>query len=293
MAFSRTSKNGTSNSRKGATAQPVDDRGAGLTVRGVSVDYRTARTGVKRALRDVNLSVAKGEVICIVGTSGCGKTTLLKAIDGLVPISGGSIEVNGRPVTGPGHDRAVVFQAPSLLPWRSVEGNISYGIEMRSGGRRRSAQTKQVVRDLIRLVGLEGHEKAFAGELSGGMQQRVNLARALAVDPELLLLDEPFAALDAQTREAMQTELLNIWERTHKTATFITHQIDEAVYLADRVVVMTARSGGVRETIEIDIPRPRSPEIRHDPRFMEYVEQIRALIDEEGRATATPPAAVP
>jgi NitT/TauT family transport system ATP-binding protein len=279
----------TSVSKPGSAQPSGDDRGVGLSVRGVSVEYQTARAGTKRALQNVNLSVSKGEFICIVGTSGCGKTTLLKAIDGLVPISGGTIEVNGKPVTGPGHDRAVVFQAPSLLPWRSVEGNITYGIELRGGGR--SAETKKTVRELIRLVGLEGYEKSFAGELSGGMQQRVNLARALAVDPELLLLDEPFAALDAQTREAMQTELLNIWERTHKTAAFITHQIDEAVYLADRVIVMTARSGGVRETIDIDIPRPRSPELRRDPRFVGYVDQIRALIEEEGLSAAPSAAA--
>lgn len=274
---------------KPGSAEPGDSRGVGLSIRDVSVEYTTARAGTKRALHDINLTVEKGEFICIVGTSGCGKTTLLKAIDGLVPITGGVIEVNGKPIKGPGHDRAVVFQAPSLLPWRSVEGNITYGLEMRGGTK--SKEAKKTVRDLIRLVGLEGFEHSFAGELSGGMQQRVNLARALAVDPELLLLDEPFAALDAQTREAMQTELLNIWERTHKTAAFITHQIDEAVYLADRVVVMTARPGRIRETVEIDIPRPRRPELRRDPQFVAYCDRIRAMIEEEGLSTA-PTAAV-
>jgi NitT/TauT family transport system ATP-binding protein len=262
------------------------DRGAGLAIRDVSVEYQTARAGAKKALHNINLTVDKGEFICIVGTSGCGKTTLLKAIDGLVPITSGTIEVDGKAIKGPGHDRAVVFQAPSLLPWRTVEGNIRYGVEMR--GRGRSAQTKATVRDLIRLVGLDGYESSYASELSGGMQQRVNLARALAVDPELLLLDEPFAALDAQTREVMQSELLNIWERTHKTAVFITHQIDEAVYLSDRVVVMTARPGRVRETIEIDLPRPRSLQLKRDPQFVKYLDEIWRLIEEEGRSAAVP-----
>jgi NitT/TauT family transport system ATP-binding protein len=263
----------------------TSDRGAGLVIRNVGVEYQTARSGTKRALHNINLTVDKGEFICIVGTSGCGKTTLLKAIDGLVPTTDGTIEVNGKPIKGPGHDRAVVFQAPSLLPWRSVEGNIKYGVEMR--GKSRSSEAKAAVKDLIRLVGLEGFENSFPSELSGGMQQRVNLARALAVDPELLLLDEPFAALDAQTRELMQSELLNIWERTHKTAVFITHQIDEAVFLSDRVIVMTARPGRIREEITIDLPRPRSLTLKRDPQFVKYLDEIWTLIEEEGRAGGT------
>jgi NitT/TauT family transport system ATP-binding protein len=256
-------------------------RNGGLDIRNVSVEYITARAGKTTALKDINLTVGRGEFVCIVGTSGCGKTTLLKAIDGLVPITRGAIEVNGKNVKGPGRDRAVVFQAPSLLPWRSVEGNIKYGLEMQ--GRARSAQSKEKVKELIRLVGLEGFEKSFPSELSGGMQQRANLARALAVDPDVLLLDEPFAALDAQTREVMQEELLRVWERTQKTAVFITHQIDEAVYLADRVVVMTARPGRVREIIDIDLPRPRSLQLKRDPKFVEYLDRIWTLIEEEGR----------
>ncbi len=268
-----------------ANKNGASDRGAGLVIRNVGVEYQTARSGTKRALHNINLTVDKGEFICIVGTSGCGKTTLLKAIDGLVPTTDGTIEVNGKPIKGPGHDRAVVFQAPSLLPWRSVEGNIKYGVEMR--GKSRSSEAKAAVKDLIRLVGLEGFENSFPSELSGGMQQRVNLARALAVDPELLLLDEPFAALDAQTRELMQSELLNIWERTHKTAVFITHQIDEAVFLSDRVIVMTARPGRIREEITIDLPRPRSLTLKRDPQFVKYLDEIWTLIEEEGRAGGT------
>ncbi|HEY1823237.1 MAG TPA: ABC transporter ATP-binding protein [Trebonia sp.] len=261
----------------------------GLVIKGVTIEYRTARAGVKRALHDINLTIANGEFVCVVGTSGCGKTTLLKAIDGLVPVQSGKIELNGKTVKGPGNDRAVVFQAPSLLPWRSVAGNIKYGLEMQNRGR--SAQSKGAVQDLIRLVGLEGFERSFPGELSGGMQQRVNLARALAVDPQLLLLDEPFAALDAQTRDLMQSELLRIWESTHKTAMFITHQIDEAIYLADKVVVMTARPGRIREVIPIDLPRPRRLDVKREPVFIDYLDRIWKLIEEEGRlsgSTAAP-----
>ena len=168
-------------------------------------------------------------------------------------------------------------------------GNVTYGLEMQTRGR--SAKSKATVQELIRLVGLQGFEHSYPGELSGGMQQRVNLARALAVDPKLLLLDEPFAALDAQTRDLMQSELLRIWESTHKTAMFITHQIDEAIYLADKVVVMTARPGRIREVIPIDLSRPRPLSIKREPAFVEYLDRIWMLIEEEGRlsgSTAAP-----
>jgi NitT/TauT family transport system ATP-binding protein len=261
----------------------------GLVIKGVTIEYRTARAGTKRALHDINLTIANGEFVCVVGTSGCGKTTLLKAIDGLVPVRSGSIELDGKAIKKPGNDRAVVFQAPSLLPWRSVAGNIKYGLEMQ--GRVGSADSKRTVQELIRLVGLQGFEHSYPSELSGGMQQRVNLARALAVDPQLLLLDEPFAALDAQTRDLMQAELLRIWESTSKTAMFITHQIDEAIYLADKVVVMTARPGRIREVIPIDLPRPRQLSVKREPVFVDYLDRIWKLIEEEGRqsgSTAAP-----
>jgi NitT/TauT family transport system ATP-binding protein len=262
---------------------------SGLVIKDLTIQYRTARSGVNRALQDINLTIENGEFVCVVGTSGCGKTTLLKAIDGLVPASRGTIELDGQPVKGPGSNRAVVFQAATLLPWRSVTGNVTYGLEMQ--GRHRSAKSKETVQELIRLVGLQGFERSYPGELSGGMQQRVNLARALAVDPQLLLLDEPFAALDAQTRDLMQSELLRIWESTHKTAMFITHQIDEAIYLSDRVVVMTARPGRIREVIPIDLPRPRALTVKREPAFIEYLDRIWTLIEEEGRrsgSTAAP-----
>ncbi len=243
---------------------------AKLEIRSVDVEYYVPRSGQKLvALRDVSLEVAEGEFVSIVGPSGCGKTTFLNAVDGLLPIKRGRIAVNGR--------KAMVFQSPSLLPWRTVADNIVYGLELQ--GKRAAPETKAKVQELIALVGLVGFERSYPSELSGGMQQRVNLARALAVDPELLLLDEPFAALDAQTRELMQAELLRIWQQTRKTAIFITHQIDEAIYLSDRVVVFGARPGTVRASISIALPRPRELRVKRQPQFLEYADQISALIE--------------
>ncbi len=242
---------------------------ARLEVRGVDVEYYLARSGRRlTALSDVNLEVAEGEFVSIVGPSGCGKTTLLNAVDGLLPIKRGRIAVNGR--------KAMVFQSPSLLPWRTVADNVVYGLELQ--GKRKQPETDAKVRDLIALVGLDGFERSYPSELSGGMQQRVNLARALAVDPELLLLDEPFAALDAQTREQMQAELLRIWQQTRKTAIFITHQIDEAIYLSDRVLVFAARPGKVRASIPIELPRPRELRIKREAQFLDYYDRIAELI---------------
>src|SRR5215470_18631738 len=213
-----------------------------LQARDVRVHYWRERADAPfLAVDGVTLDVHDGEFLSIVGPSGCGKTTFLNAVDGLLPISSGSLTIDGSPVAGPGRDRAMVFQQPSLLPWRTVLGNVVYGLEMQG----RTSKSQRVARasDLIQLVGLGGFENAFPTELSGGMQQRVNLARALATDPDMLLLDEPFAALDAQTREFMQRELLRVWGETRKTALFITHDIKEAVYLADRVMVFTRRPG--------------------------------------------------
>jgi NitT/TauT family transport system ATP-binding protein len=252
---------------------------AKLTVRGVGIEYYNIRTHKQlTALQNVNLDIDPGEFISIVGPSGCGKTTFLKAVDGLLPVRRGRIILDGKEIRGPGRDRAMVFQAPSLLPWRTVEDNVIYGLELQ--GRGRELKSRETVQSLINLVGLTGFEKAFPHELSGGMQQRANLARALAIDPELLLLDEPFAALDAQTREHMQAELLRIWESTRKTAIFITHQIDEAVYLSDRVIVFTSRPGTVRKSIQVDFPRPRSLQIKRDPKFLAYVDEIWGLLNE-------------
>jgi len=259
---------------------------AKLEARNVEVEYYNTRTGKRlTALKDVNLDINEGEFISIVGTSGCGKTTFLNAVDGLLPLKRGRIKLDGKEIKRPGPDRAMVFQQPSLLPWRTVYDNIMYGLELQ--GKRREPKSQQAVTDLIKLVGLSGFEKSFPSELSGGMQQRCNLARALAVDPEVLLLDEPFAALDAQTREFMQAELLRIWESTHKTALFITHQIDEAVYLSDRVMVFSSRPGTLRRVVNVDLPRPRSLHVKREAKFLECTDEIWTMIEEEGRKTGS------
>ncbi|MBI4319663.1 MAG: ABC transporter ATP-binding protein [Chloroflexi bacterium] len=252
---------------------------AKLEAQNVGVEYHNVRTGKRLvALDGVSLKIRPGEFLSIVGPSGCGKTTFLNAVDGLLKISRGKLLLDGRLISAPGRDRAMVFQSASLLPWRTVMGNIVYGLEIQH---RNAQEARERVQGLINLVGLTGFEHAYPSELSGGMQQRVNLARALAVDPEILLLDEPFASLDAQTREFMQYELLKVWNATRKTALFITHQISEAVYLSDRVVVFSGRPGKVKDVIDIDIPRPRKLSVKRDPRFLEYEDRIWVHIEEE------------
>lgn len=231
------------------------------------------------ALDNVNVQIEPNKFVAIVGPSGCGKTTFIKIVDGLLRASSGEILIDGRSVDGPGRDRAMVFQEASLLPWRTVFRNVTYGLECQ--GRADAASAKRVD-ELIRLVGLGGFEDNYPHELSGGMQQRCNLARALALDPEVLIMDEPFAALDAQTRELMQAELLRIWRETRKTVLFVTHQINEAVYLADQVLVFGARPGTVRDVVDIDLPRPRELSLKRDPRFLAYEDRIWKTIEVEG-----------
>jgi NitT/TauT family transport system ATP-binding protein len=231
------------------------------------------------ALEDVSIAVPDGEFLAIVGPSGCGKTTLLNIVAGLLPYDEGVVSVAGRKVDGPGVDRAVVFQHSSLLPWRTIAGNVRYGMELQ---RRfdKNAMAERTER-FIRMVGLAGFERHYPSELSGGMQQRVNLARALAADPEVLLMDEPFAALDAQTREFMQAELLKIWSEARKTVVFITHQINEAVYLADRVVVMSPRPGRIKDIFRIPFARPRTLHLKREPQFLEIEDAIWQLVEEK------------
>jgi len=249
----------------------------------VSVEYIVKRTGQRvLALDEVSFKVREGQFVTMVGPSGCGKTTMLNAVSGLRKIDNGSILLDGRPIEGPGNDRAMVFQSASLLPWRTVMRNVIYGLELRGFKR---AKAEERAQKYIELVGLKGFEESFPRELSGGMQQRVNLARALTSEPELLLLDEPLAALDAQTREYMQGELQRIWWKTKKTALYVTHQISEAIFLGDQVLVMTARPGKVKEMVPVDLPRPRSLRIKRDPRFVELEDHIWNLVQEEAART--------
>ena len=225
-----------------------------------------------RALSDVSLSVRENEFVSIIGPSGCGKTTLLKMIDGLIPYDSGRIVINGKPVTAPGPDRAVVFQSFALLPWRTVLANVEFSLELRQMSKEKRAKT---ARDYLQRVGLAEFENHYPHELSGGMQQRAGLARALAVNPAILLMDEPFGAVDAQTRQLLQEELLELWQRERKTVIFVTHSMDEAVYLSDRVVVMTPRPGKVAEILDVPLPRPRvSEQVRRHAKFVDLTNYI-------------------
>jgi NitT/TauT family transport system ATP-binding protein len=257
-----------------------------LEAQDIRLDYFQPRTNTRlTALDGVDLAIMEGEFVAIVGPSGCGKTTFLSVVDGLIAATGGRVLVDGEVVTKPGPDRAVVFQDASLLPWRTVLGNVLYGLEC-IGVPMREARERAA--HFTHLVGLSGFEHHYPYELSGGMQQRVNLARALVMDPKILLMDEPFASLDAQTREVMQEELLRIWAQAKKTVLFITHQIDEAIYLSDRVVVFSGRPGKVKETIAVDMERPRPLGVKRQPRFHAIEDRIWGLIEEDvkGRMTS-------
>lgn len=242
----------------------------------VDIAYVNKRTGERtEAVNKIDLSIRPGEFVTIVGLSGCGKTTFLNAVAGLVKITGGSLTANGKEIERPGPDRTMVFQRPSLLPWRTVIDNIIYGLEIQGVPRK---EAKRRAASFVDLVQLNGVEHFYPSALSGGMQQRANLARALVCDPTILLLDEPFAALDAITRETMQHELLRIWEVTRKTVLMVTHQIDEAVLLSDRVIVLSDRPARVLADIPIDIERPRHAQAKTSERFGELEEQIWSLI---------------
>jgi NitT/TauT family transport system ATP-binding protein len=233
-----------------------------IELRGVTYVYE-ASEGQVAALRDVSFGVATSELVCVVGRSGCGKTTLLNILAGFLPPTKGDVLIAGRPVTGKGLDRGIVFQDfAQLFPWRTAQRNVEFGLEMKGMPRAERAETAQ---RFLRLVGLETFAGAFPHELSGGMQQRVAIARALAYNPSVLLMDEPFAALDALTRDDMQRLLADIWRETQKTIVYVTHNVAEAVYLADRIVALTPHPGTVKAEIKVPLPRPR------DPLSMEFV----------------------
>jgi NitT/TauT family transport system ATP-binding protein len=248
----------------------------------LSLNGLNKRFGKLEVLREINIAINRGAFISLVGPSGCGKTTLLRIVAGLEQASSGAVLLDGRAVGAPGGNRGFVFQSDNLLPWRTVFDNAIIGPELAG---RAGAAEKDRVRNLLRLVGLEGFENYFPRQLSGGMRQRVNLSRALAIDPDILLMDEPFSALDAQTREIMQTELMRIWEEGRKTVLFVTHQIDEAVFLSDRVLVLARRPGRIQENIDIALPRPRGLAIKRTTEFMAYVDRIWRLIEDDVRAS--------
>ena len=227
-----------------------------LEVRGVSKRFETRRSDTL-ALSDINLSVREGEFVCLLGPSGCGKSTLLNIIAGFDRPDSGEVVANGTVVSGPGPDRVVVFQEAALFPWLNVISNIEFGMRLAGVGK---SERRERAERYLQLVGLEKFARAFMHELSGGMRQRVQLARSLAVEPRMLLMDEPFAALDAQTRDILQEELQTIWQRTGKTIIFVTHNVREAVLLADRVIVMSLSPGRIKREIEISLEHPRSPD---------------------------------
>lgn len=238
------------------------------------------------ALSNINLDVDKGEFIAIVGPSGCGKSTLLDILAGLTKQTSGEIFIDGKLITGPALDRGIVLQGYALFPWRTVKQNVEFGLEVKKITKE---ERQKISEHFIRFVGLEGFEDRYPVELSGGMKQRVAIARALAYDPEVLLMDEPFAAVDAQTRETMQDELLRIWDNTKKTIIFITHSIDEAVYLADRVVVLTGNPGTIKEIIPVKLPRPRyKGDIKSSAEFVATRHRIWKLLQNTSDQKAVP-----
>ncbi|PSL44617.1 NitT/TauT family transport system ATP-binding protein [Saccharothrix carnea] len=250
-----------------------------VTKRFVVRDRASRRRTEFTAVRGVDLDVERGEFLVLVGPSGCGKSTLLDLLGGLTEPSEGQVLLDGAPITGPGLDRGVVFQQYALLPWRTAQGNVEFGLEA-AGVPRRERPDK--ARGFLDLVGLSGFEDRHPHQLSGGMRQRVAIARSLAYDPTVLLMDEPFAALDAQTRESLQDELLRIWRRTGKTVVFITHSIDEAVYLGQRVAVLTSRPGRVKEVVPIGLgDRTEQADLRSSPEFARYRHRIWELLHDE------------
>lgn len=254
-----------------------------LEIVDVSKGYvKAGAGGATTALAGINLAIETGEFVSIVGPSGCGKTTLLRIVAGLLRQSSGRVFLDGGAVVGPGPNRAFVFQSGALWPWRTVLGNIAFGLEVQGVSRHETRQRAEAVLETVGLAGFGAH---YPHELSGGMRQRVNLARALVLDPDVLLMDEPFASLDAQTRELMQEELVKIWAGTGKTVLFVTHEINEAVYLSDRVIILSSQPGRIKEDVAIPLPRPRSLRAKHEVEFRKYADHIWDQISDEVRAT--------
>ncbi len=254
-----------------------------LEARGLTKVFQDGKSGDVRAIHNVNLEVRESEFVMIVGPSGCGKTTLINILGGLVQPTSGEVLLEGKPVKGPGADRGMVFQGYSLFPWLTVQKNVEFGLKMKKIS---PAERAKKAKEYISLVGLEGFENALPKQLSGGMKQRVAIARTLANEPEILLMDEPFGALDAQTRVVMQELLSEVRRKTRTTILFITHDIDEAVLLGDRIYVMSRRPGAVREMIKVDLPEERNHESLVLPEFLATKKQIMDMLWEESQAAA-------
>src|ERR1700726_804852 len=249
-----------------------------ISIERLTKTFETARGASHLALGELSLNVADGAFVSILGPSGCGKSTLLYIVGGFVQPTRGVARMKGSAIKGPGPDRGPVFQEFALFPWKSVLGNVMYGPRQQGV---KPAEAEKQARALLEMVGLKGFEHFYPKELSGGMKQRVALARTLAYHPAVLLMDEPFGALDAHTRTRLQNDLLNIWERDRKTVLFVTHSVEEAVYLSDKVVVMTRSPGRIKEVIDIDLPRPRRrTELLLDPRYQKYVVDIERMFDD-------------
>lgn len=256
-------------------------RRAHLEIRNVSIGYLQQGRTIE-ALRDVSFSVGESEFVVLVGPSGCGKTTLLHAVGGLVGTTGGTIRCGGRNVSAPGPERVMIFQEQSLFKWRTVRHNIEFALECR---RIPKARRAEIVDRLIQQVGLDNRADVYPFQLSGGMKQRVAIARALAYDADVVLMDEPFGALDAQTRLSMQSLLLEIWQQARKTVLFVTHDIDEAIYLADRILIMSGGPGTIKAEVQIDAPRPRTQDFVISDAFIEVKRRIFRLIESDGERT--------
>jgi NitT/TauT family transport system ATP-binding protein len=275
-----THTNPTSPSQVGtATAAPISPEAKGIAVEGLTMVFRR-RGSSTLVTDDVSFDVKPGEFVSIVGPSGCGKTTLARIIGGLLRPVAGTVKIGDELVHGPGPDRGFVFQQDSLFPWRNLVDNVRFGLEIQ-GMKKRESSARAL--EMIGLVGLGGFSEHYPHELSGGMRQRANLARALAISPNVLIMDEPFSALDAQTREFMQAELLRVWREQKRTVLFITHQIDEAVFLSDRVIVMSSRPGRIREIHTIGLQRPRDLHVKRTPEFVGYTDAIWRQIEREAR----------
>ena len=240
----------------------------------VSHVYRPPRGRPVKALDNVSLEVGDREFVALLGPSGCGKSTLLYLVGGFLPVEQGTIRVDDKPIAGPGPDRGIVFQHFALFPWKTVIQNVLYGLEKQGMGREERLRR---AREFVELVGLTGFEDSYPSQLSGGMKQRAAIARTLAIDPNILLMDEPFGALDAQTRSLMQGELLNIWQRSRKTVIFVTHDVHEAVFLAERIAVMSARPGYIKEIVETRFDRS-DPGLSRSPEFVEMVDHVWGLV---------------